>query len=107
MIRDRFVPVILDGYLKGTGAEREFLKRVGLVGNGFTYLTAGGRKLGGDSYLGASGMAKALEEFAALAEEERKPRIELPSDPGDRKGVPPAPPPGCLIATVHFTYLED
>jgi hypothetical protein len=106
-MRDRFVPVILDGYLKGTGPEREFLKKVGLVGNGFTYLTAGGRKLGGDSYLGAGGLAKALEEFAALPEEERRPRIERPADPGDLSGVPLAPPPGCLIADVHFTYLED
>ena len=46
MMRDRFVPVILDGYLKGTEAERAFLKRVELAGNGFTYMTAGGRKLG-------------------------------------------------------------
>jgi len=105
-MRDRFVPVILDGYLKGTGAEREFLKRVDLVGNGFTYLTAGGRKLGGDSYLGATGMAKALEEFSRLSEAERKARIALPADPGKPAAIPLAPPPGCLIANVYFTYLE-
>jgi hypothetical protein len=106
MMRDRFVPVILDGYLRGTGAERAFLERVGLVGNGFTYMTAGGRKLGGDSYLGAGGMAKALEEFSRLPEEERRPRVERPADRGDTKGVPLEPPPGCLIANVYFTYLE-
>ena len=106
-MRERFVPVILDGYLKGTGAEREFLERVGLVGNGFTYFTAGGKKLGGDSYLGANGMAKALEEFAKLPEAERRPQVARPADPGDTKGVPLAPPPGCLIANVYFTYLED
>ena len=106
LMRDRFVPVILDGYLRGTGAEREFLKTVGLVGNGFTYLTAGGRKLGGDSYLGARGLEEALAAFAKLPDAERRPPVERPADPGDRKGVPMAPPPGCLIANVHFTYLE-
>jgi hypothetical protein len=106
LMRDRFVPVILDGYLRGTGAEREFLKSAGLVGNGFTYLTAGGKKLGGDSYLGANGLEAALADFDKLPEAERRPRVERSADPGDRKGVPMAPPPGCLIANVYFTYLE-
>jgi hypothetical protein len=106
-MRERFVPVILDGYLKGTGAEREFLKRVGLVGNGFTYFSAGGRKLGGDSYLGANGMKRALEEFSKLPEPERRPEVARPPDPGDTKGVPLAPPAGCLIANVFFAYLEE
>lgn len=106
LMRDRFVPVILDGYLRGTAAEKEFLKPVGIVGNGFTYLTAGGRKLGGDSYLGASGLEKALEEFGKLPEEERKPRVERPADPGSLASVPMAPPPRTLIVNVYFTYLE-
>ncbi len=105
-MRDRFVPVILDGYLRGTRAEREFLKSAGLVGNGFTYLTAGGRNLGGDSYLGANGLEEALAQFDELPEAERRRRVDRPADPGDRKGVPMEPPPGCLIASVYFTYLE-
>jgi len=105
-LRDEFVPVILDGYLRGTAYEREFLKKVALVGNGFTYLTVNGTKLGGDSYHGADGMKKALEAFRALPEEERKPKIERPSDMGDRKGVPMTPPAGALVANVYFTYLE-
>jgi hypothetical protein len=106
LIKEEYVSIILDGYLRGNGAEREFLKGVGIVGNGFTYLTAGGKKLGGDSYLGAGGAAKALEEFRKLPEEERKPRVDRPSDPGDSKGVPIAPPAKALIANVYFTYLE-
>jgi hypothetical protein len=106
LMKERFVPVILDGYLRGTGAEKEFLKGVGIVGNGFTYLTAGGKKLGGDSYLGAGGMEKALEEFRKLPEEERKPVVERPKDPGSLAGVPMAPPPGTLVANVYFTYIE-
>ncbi len=106
MMRDQFVPVILDGYLRGTAVEKEFLKNVGLVGNGFTYLTVNGTKLGGDSYHGADGMAKALERFRALPEEERKPRVERPADMGDRKGVPIDPPKNGLVANVFFTYLE-
>jgi hypothetical protein len=106
LMRDRFVPVILDGYLRGTGAEREFLKGVGLAGNGFTYLTAGGKKLGGDSYLGANGLEQALADFEALPESDRRPTVVRPADPGDRKGVPAEPPPRCLIASVYFTYLE-
>ena len=107
LMRDRFVPVILDGYLRGTAYEREFLKKVSLVGNGFTYLTVNGVKLGGDSYLGAGGMEKALEAFRNLPEEERKPKAERPSDLGDRKGVPITPPAGALVANVYFTYLES
>jgi len=106
-MRDRFVPVILDGYLKGRSAEREFLKRVKLAGNGFTYFTATGLKLGEDSYLGANGMSKALEAFAALPEADRRPKIPPLDDPGDAKGVPLAPPPECLIANVYFTYLQE
>lgn len=106
MMRDEFVPVILDGYLRGTAYEREFLKKVALVGNGFTYMTVNGTKLGGDSYLGANGMGKALEQFRALPEEERKPKIERPADMGDRKGVPIEPPKNGLVANVFFTYLE-
>lgn len=106
LMKEHFVPVILDGYLRGTGAEKEFLKGVGLVGNGFTYLTAGGRKLGGDSYLGATGLQKALEAFRALPEEERKPKVERPQNPGSLAGVPLAPPAGALVANVFFTYLE-
>jgi hypothetical protein len=106
LMKDRFVPVILDGYLRGTGAERAFLKDVGLVGNGFTYLTVGGKKLGGDEYLGAGGLQKALDAFAQLPESERKPKVERPADPGDLKGVPLAPVPGTMIANVYFTYLE-
>lgn len=106
LMKNEFVPVILDGYLRGTGKEREFLKGCELQGNGFTYLTVGGKKLGGDAYHGANGMVKALEAFRALPEEERRPKVERPADMGDTKGVPVAPPPNALVLNVFFTYLE-
>jgi hypothetical protein len=106
LMKEQFVCVMLDGYLRGTGAEKEFLKSVGIQGNGFTYLTVGGKKLGGDSYLGANGLQKALDEFQSLPEEERKPKIERPADPGSLAAVPMVPPAGTLIANVFFTYLE-
>src|SRR5262245_59127918 len=105
-MKEQFVPVILDGYLRGTASEKEFLKGVQLQGNGFTYLTVGGKKLGGDSYLGANGMEKALEAFRALPEGERRPKVERPQDPGSRAGVPISPPSGALMANVFFTYIE-
>jgi len=106
LMKEHFVPVILDGYLRGTAAEKEFLKGVQLQGNGFTYLTVGGKKLGGDSYHGANGMDKALESFRALPEDERKPKVERPQDPGSLAGVPMSAPRGALIANVFFTYVE-
>ena len=110
-IKRNFVPVALDGYLRGNGAELEFLKTFRVQGNGFTYLTAGGRVLGRDSYRsladrGASRLTKVLEEFDKLPEAERKPRIDQPEALGSRDRVPLSPPPGALISNVFFTYLE-
>ena len=36
LMKDQFIPVILDGYLRGTPAEKDFLKSCNTVGNGFT-----------------------------------------------------------------------
>ena len=107
LMKDNFVPVILDGYLRGTASEKEFLKGCGLVGNGFTYISASGKKLGGDSYLGANGMAKALEDYRKLPEEDRKPKVIRPEDVGSTASLPVAPPSGGLRANVYFTYLEQ
>ena len=106
LMKESFVPVILDGYLRGNAAEKEFLKGCGTVGNGFTYITAGGKNLGGDSYLGANGMSKALEEFRKLPEEERKPKVARAEDVGSTAGLAVPPPVGGLRANVYFTYLE-
>src|SRR5687767_3037059 len=105
-MKERFIPVILDGYLRGTASEKEFLKQCGTVGNGFTYISASGRKMGGDSYLGANGMEKALEEFRKLPEEDRKPKIVKPEAVDAKASVPIPPPAGGLRANVYFTYLE-
>jgi hypothetical protein len=106
LIKEHFVPVVLDGYLRGTPAERAFLTSAGLVNNGFTYLTAGGTPLGGDSYLGPENLDTALRRFRKLPEAERRPPVERAPDADSSDGVAIAPPPGALIANVFFTYLE-
>jgi hypothetical protein len=106
LMKDRFVPVILDGYLRGTADEKDFLKSCGTVGNGFTYIAASGRKLGGDSYLGANGLEKALEDFEKLPDLDRKPAFVKPEEVGAKASLPIPPPPGGLRANVYFTYLE-
>lgn len=106
LMKEQFIPVILDGYLRGTAAEKDFLKSCGTVGNGFTYISASGRKLGGDSYLGANGLAKAVDEFRKLPEEDRKPALIRPEDVEGKASLPLPPPPDGLRANVYFTYLE-
>jgi hypothetical protein len=112
-IRDHFVPVVLDGYLRGDSSELAFLKSFQVQGNGFTYVTAGGRLLGHDSYRSlesentVSRLQKVVSEFNALPESTRKPLIEKSAPSGDSKRIPLTPPPGALIANVFFTYLEQ
>ena len=107
LMKERFIPVILDGYLRGTADEKDFLKSCGTVGNGFTYVSASGRKLGGDSYLGANGLAKALEDFDRLPEADRRPAEIRAGDLDANASLPVPPPPGALRANVYFTYLES
>jgi hypothetical protein len=107
LMKEGFVPVILDGYLRGTAAEKEFLKGCATVGNGFTYISASGKKMGGDSYLGANGLGKAVEEYRKLPEEDRKPKVMRPEDVGSTASLPVPPPAGGLRANVYFTYLEQ
>ena len=87
-------------------AEKEFLKGCSTVGNGFTYISASGRRLGGDSYLGANGLGKAIEEYRKLPEEDRKPKVVRPEDVGSTASLPVPPPAGGLRANVYFAYLE-
>jgi hypothetical protein len=51
-------------------------------------------------------LSKALEEFRALPEEERKPRIEVPANVAPPKRQLPAPPPNGLILKGHCTYVR-
>jgi hypothetical protein len=106
LMKERFIPVILDGYLRGTASEKDFLKSCDIVGNGFTYAAAGGVRLGGDSYHGADGLAKALADFEKLPEAERKPEIPKAEEVDGKASLPVPPPPGALRANVWFTYLE-
>lgn len=112
-IRESFVPVVLDGYLRGDASELALLKSFQVQGNGFTYVTAGGQLLGHDSYrsleseTAVSRLQKVVTEFAALPKAVRMPRIEKSAPGGDSKRIPLTPPPGALIANVFFTYLEQ
>ncbi|MBI3408462.1 MAG: hypothetical protein HY040_08925 [Planctomycetes bacterium] len=103
-IKTRFVPVALDGYLRGNTAERAFFKAVG--DNNFQYLSASGKPLGGKvEMFNLRNMTRALEEFKSLPEADRKPKVERPEGISE-DGRIPSPPPGCMIVIVYTTYLD-
>jgi len=112
-IKENFVPVVLDGYLRGDAAELAFLKSFEVQGNGFTYVTAGGQLLGHDSYRSLESqnavtrLQRVAGDFASLPESKRKPTIGKSAPGPDSKRIPLTPPPGVLITNIFFTYLED
>jgi hypothetical protein len=103
-----FIPVALDTYFRGAGDELEFCQRIKAGGNHLVVATAGGRVLGQGDHLRMreKELAKVLEEFNALPEEERKPRIDVPSDVAPPKRPLPHPPVNGLILKGHCTYLH-
>lgn len=103
-----FVPLALDTYFRGDSEEMEFCKTVGAGGNHTVAVTAGGRKLGGQRHLRLREreLAPVLDEFRALAEEERKPKLARAADVVPPKRPVPAPPAGGLILRGYCTYLR-
>jgi len=103
-----FIPVALDTYFRGAGDEVEFCSKIKAGGNHMAVATAGGKVLGhGDALrMREKELSKALEEFQALPEEERKPRIEVPSNVAPPRRVLPAPPANGLILKGHCTYVR-
>lgn len=103
-----FVPVALDTYFRGAGDEVEFCNKIKAGGNHMAVASASGRVLGhGDALrMREKELAKALEEFKALPEEDRKPKIEVPADVAPPKRKLPLPPANGLILKGYCTYLR-
>ncbi|MBI3854609.1 MAG: hypothetical protein HY293_02835 [Planctomycetes bacterium] len=105
---DHFIPVALDTYFRGAGDEVEFCGKIKAGGNHMAVATAGGKLLGhGDALrMREKELSKALEEFQALPEEERKPKIELPANVAPPRRPLPQPPADGLILKGHCTYMK-
>jgi len=105
---EHFIPVALDTYFRGAGDEVEFCQKIKAGGNHMAVATAGGKVLGHGEALRMreKELAKALEEFRALPEEERKPRIEVPANVAPPRRALPAPPANGLILQGHCTYVQ-
>src|SRR5262245_52841311 len=103
-----FIPVALDTYFRGAGDEVEFCGKIKAGGNHMAVASAGGKILGhGDALrMREKELSKALEEFTALPEEERKPKIEVPADVAPPKRHLPAPPANGLILKGYCTYMK-
>ncbi len=95
-----FVPLGLDTYFRGDSEAMEFCKAVGAGGNHVVVATAGGRKLGDRRHLKLREreLAPVLEEFRALPEEDRKPRLaEAAGVIPPKRPVPPPPENGLIL----------
>jgi hypothetical protein len=104
-----FVPVALDTYFRGAGDEMEFCRKIKAGGNHMVVATAAGTALGGKDALRMreKELAKLLEDFKALPEEERKPKIDVPADVAPPKRALPDPPANGLILKGYCTYVRS
>jgi hypothetical protein len=105
---DHFIPVALDTYFRGAGDEVEFCSKIKAGGNHMAVASASGKVLGhGDALrMREKELAKALEEFRALPEEDRKPAIDVPDNVAPPKRQLPSPPLNGLILKGYCTYLK-
>jgi hypothetical protein len=103
-----FIPVALDTYFRGAGDEMEFCQKIKAGGNHMVVATAGGTVLGGSDALRMreKELAKILEQFKALPEEERKPKIAVPENVAPPKRKLPAPPENGIILKGYCTYVR-
>jgi hypothetical protein len=103
-----FIPVALDTYFRGAGDEMEFCQKIKAGGNHMVVATAGGTVLGGKDALRMreKELAKILEDFKALPEDERKPKIDVPADVAPPKRKLPPPPENGLILKGYCTYVR-
>ena len=107
-VLDHFVPVALDTYFRGAGDEVEFCSMIKAGGNHMAVASASGKVLGhGDALrMREKELTQALEEFKALPEEDRKPKIEVPAGVAPPKRQLPSPPANGLILKGHCTYMK-
>jgi len=107
-VMDHFVPVALDTYFRGAGDEVEFCAQIKAGGNHMAVASASGKVLGhGDALrMREKELSQALEEFKALPEEDRKPKIEVPAGVAPPKRQLPSPPANGLILKGHCTYMK-
>jgi hypothetical protein len=97
----------LDTYFRGNSQELEFCQKVHAGGNHLTVATAGGKVLGKEGMkLRERDLAGALEEYARLSKEERKPALEDPAAAQPPKRPVPQPPANGLIIRGFCTYLH-
>ena len=105
LIREQFVPLILDSYLTGTPAEKAFVDRLGRGGtNCIVIAAASGKRVGTTAHPGE--LPKLLGEYRALPESERKPKVEEESGTAvDASRLPPELPKGGLSLIVYQASL--
>lgn len=86
----------------------EFCRKIKAGGNHMVVATAAGTVLGGSDALRMreKELAKILEQFKALPEEDRKPQIEVPANVEPPKRILPSPPENGLILKGYCTYLR-
>jgi hypothetical protein len=103
-----FIPVALDTYFRGASDELEFCQKIKAGGNHMAVATAAGRVLGAGDHLRMREreLSRALEEFRALPEEERKPKLEIPPGVTPPKRPLPPPPAQGLILRGYCTYVH-
>jgi len=105
LIREQFVPIILDSYLTGTPAEKAFVDRLGRGGtNCIVVAAASGKRVG--TTFSPSELPKLLQEYRALPEAERKPKLEEESGAVDPARLPPELPKGGLSLIVYQASLD-
>jgi hypothetical protein len=104
LLREQFVPVILDSYLTGTPAEKAFVDRLGRGGtNCIVIAAASGKRVG--TTVSPGELTKLLQEYRALPESDRKPKIEEESGAVDPARLPPELPKGGLSLIVYQVSL--
>ena len=95
----------MDAYFRGTGDDEKFSRAVRTQNNKLVAASASGRSLGDAKSLKLRSreLAPMLDEFNALPESMRKPKL---GPPGSVRKRLPDPPKGAMIVRGHCSYLK-